>query len=95
MNEVAEGVHVCPVCKTTKCTTHASPVLMSRAGIGGLMESLKGILYIGGFTLLLLATMLFSAYPRLEAPVTWLAILALYGAYFGLAMANFRRKLFV
>ena len=94
MQEVAQGVYLCQVCKTTKCTTHAAPV-MSRAGISSLMESLKGILYIGGFTLLLLATMLFSAYPRLEAPVTWLAILALYGAYFGLAMANFRRKLFV
>lgn len=89
MEEVASGMFLCRVCKTTKATQMAAPFL--RVGMSG-----RGsILFVGSFLLLLLSTVLFDAYPALQAPITWTMLYSLYLVYFGLAFANFRRKLYV
>ena len=76
--EVRENGYFCPVCKSSRA---------KRSGI-------SSVLFIGGFTLLLLATVIFTAYPALEIPLTWTALYSLYLVYFGLAFANFRRKVY-
>ena len=88
MDEIASGVYLCRVCKTTKTTAFAAPVIRSA------ISSSSSVLFVGSFLLLLLATVLFDAFPNLEIPLTWTALYSLYLVYFGLAFANFRRKVF-
>ena len=88
MQEVEPGIFLCEVCKTTKASAMAAPVMMVRSG-------LSGPLFKGGYMLLLLATMLFTAFPQLEVSLTWTMLFCFYLVYFGLAFANFRRALYV
>ena len=82
-----DGTWFCNVCKTTKRSVQSAPVLMVRSGI-------SKVLFVGAFSLLLLATVLFDAFPTLEMPLTWTMLYSLYLIYFGLAFAQFRRKAF-
>ncbi|MDE1824358.1 MAG: hypothetical protein KGH74_03595 [Candidatus Micrarchaeota archaeon] len=82
-----QGVFVCNICGTTKVSRVALPVLLVRSGI-------SGILFVGGFMLLLLATVMFSAFPEFEVTLTWSLLYSLYLVYFGLAFVNFKRKLY-
>ena len=88
MDEVAPGVFSCGFCHTTKSTVMAAPVLMVRSGI-------TSTLYMGGFVLLLLASILFTAFPEFQVSLTWTMLYSLYLVYFGLAFANFRRHIYV
>ena len=82
------SVYHCDVCNSTRISPMAAPVLTVRSGI-------SQALYIGGFMLLLLATVVFTAFPELEISLTWTALYSLYLVYFGLAFANFRRHIYV
>ena len=83
----SDGTFFCRFCGTTRRAATAAPVLMVRSG-------LSQALYIGGFMLLLLATVLFTAFPELEVPLTWTALYSLYLVWFGLSFANLRRKVY-
>ena len=83
--EVRENGYFCPVCKTSRASDIERGV--KRSG-------LSSVVFVGGFMLLLLATTLFTAFPQLEVPLTWTSLYSLYLVYFGLAFANFRRKLY-
>ena len=88
MDLSSEGVYVCNVCGTTKASRYAPPVLLVRSGV-------SSILFGGTFMLLLLATVIFDAYPALDNYATFTAVYSLMLVYFGLAFANFRRKVYV
>ena len=83
----SDGTFFCRVCGTTKRATMAAPVMLVRSGV-------SRVIYIGGFMLLLLASVLFDAFPQLEMPLTWTALYSLYLIYFGLAFVNLRRKVY-
>jgi hypothetical protein len=82
-----EGVAYCAVCGTTKVTKAAPPVLLVRSGV-------SSILFVGTFMLLLLSTVIFDAYPALDNYATFTAVYSLMLVYFGLAFAQFRRKVY-
>ena len=86
MEEVHPGLFLCNVCKTTRASDMAAPVL--RAGLSGY----DSILLVGSFLLLLLGTVVWDAYPALEIPLTWTALFSMYLVYFGLAFSNLKAR---
>jgi hypothetical protein len=81
----SDGTFFCRVCGTTKRATMAAPVMLIRSGV-------SRVLYVGGIMLLLLANVLFDAFPVIEMPLTWTMLYSLYLVYFGLAFVQLRRK---
>ena len=83
--EVMPNGYFCSVCKTFRPTSFER----------GMRPALSKIIFIEGFTLLLFATVVFTAFPQLEVQLTWTLLSSLYLVYFGLAVLNLRKNLYV